>query len=112
MKTIPPEDEIDDDGDGLVDALDTGCASASDNDEEESCNDSVDNDSDGWVDSDDPDCASIGDEVGFGSPHCNDGTDNDGDGAVRIDFDKRVKVGCRSHTAARGKSTFGIDADQ
>lgn len=60
-------DEIDNDGDGLVDLLDDGCYSPNEDfennpDPPPECNDGIDNDMDGHVDfPDEPDCDSIGD---------------------------------------------------
>ncbi len=57
-------DGIDNDGDGLVDMNDPGCASPSDNSEANSlpqCSDGIDNDGDGLVDMNDPGCASPSD---------------------------------------------------
>ncbi len=95
----PPacDDGVDNDGDGLVDRADPGCAQDADDDEEElrersTCLDGLDNDADGRVDLDDDDCAPRGAEQGrpsFGeegaaagaSPApCLDGLDNDSDG--------------------------------
>jgi hypothetical protein len=55
---------IDDDGDGLVDLADPGCASASDTSERNvavACDDGFDNDGDGKIDLADPDCSSPAD---------------------------------------------------
>jgi formylglycine-generating enzyme required for sulfatase activity len=76
-------DALDNDGDGLVDLGDPGCADASDLDERSPtlpCDDGADNDDDGLVDLDDPGCpnpASMPED-----PACDDGIDNDGDGFV------------------------------
>ncbi|MEZ4333071.1 MAG: membrane dipeptidase [Myxococcota bacterium] len=53
-------DGIDNDGDGLVDALDLGCTSATDVSERSAdlvCDDGTDNDDDGLLDAEDPECA-------------------------------------------------------
>ncbi len=52
---------IDDDGDGLIDEADPGCASSGDTSEHSvdlTCDDGLDNDGDGLVDLADPDCTS------------------------------------------------------
>jgi|GEM_PF-949707 len=60
--TYQCNDGIDNDGDGLVDLQDPGCASAEDNDETNDpppatqCSDGVDNDGDGLIDLKDPGC--------------------------------------------------------
>jgi subtilisin family serine protease len=84
--TIACDDGYDDDGDGLVDLADPGCADAADDSElaEVECDNGFDDDDDGFIDSaNDPGCASAAgtDE----SPRCQDGVDNDGDGGT--DFD-------------------------
>lgn len=82
----PCEDGLDDDGDGLVDADDPGCAAdPAGSSETGPCEDGLDDDVDGWTDLDDPGCA--GDpagtgEGGFSGTGCNDGLDGDGDGWV------------------------------
>ncbi|HEX7829798.1 MAG TPA: hypothetical protein VF787_09080 [Thermoanaerobaculia bacterium] len=95
------DDGIDNDGDGKIDFgsgpnNDTGCSSASDNQEVNSiCNDGIDNDGDGKIDfgtgpNNDKGCASI--ESNTENPPCNDGIDNDGDGFIDYPADK----GCTS----------------
>ena len=65
--TYQCSDGIDNDGDGLVDLSDPGCASAEDNDETNEtppatqCSDGVDNDGDGLIDLSDPGCANAED---------------------------------------------------
>jgi hypothetical protein len=77
-------DGLDNDGDGLVDLVDPGCADPDDVSEMGACEDGTDNDGDGLVDfPDDPGCGSSDD----GSEHsseliCDDGLDNDADGLV------------------------------
>lgn len=78
-------DGVDNDGDGLVDRDDPGCADPGDLDERtpmQQCDDGVDNDGDGFVDLADPGCAA---PLGIEDPACDDGIDNDGDG--HVDFD-------------------------
>ena len=88
-------DGIDNDGDGLVDLKDPGCANAEDNDEYNEppqtttqCSDGVDNDGDGLVDLIDPGCANAEDNDETDNPtqtiQCNDGVDNDGDGLIDL----------------------------
>ena len=85
-------DGIDNDGDGLVDLADPGCADASDDDESDDpnspqCSDGIDNDGDGLVDLADPGCADASDDDESddpNSPQCSDGIDNDGDGLVDL----------------------------
>jgi hypothetical protein len=81
------DDGLDDDGDGLVDGADPGCADASDAFETNAlvaCDDGFDDDGDGLVDwPADPGCKSATSLAE--DPQCDDGIDNDGDG--RIDWD-------------------------
>jgi GH18 family chitinase/aryl-phospho-beta-D-glucosidase BglC (GH1 family) len=92
-------DGIDNDGDGLVDMSDPGCASATDDDEfnapPKACADGTDNDGDGLVDMNDPGCTSATDDDEFNAPPkaCADGIDNDGDGLVDMS-----DPGCASAT--------------
>lgn len=82
------EDDLDNDGDGLLDlGSDPGCASAGDDSERGAsyvCDDGLDNDGDGLPDyPDDPGCS-----LAYGSrehPQCDDGLDNDGDGGIDWD---------------------------
>ncbi len=82
-------DNIDNDGDNLVDwPADPGCSSTNDPFESPfngQCNDGADNDGDGFVDLGDPACSSGTDpsEAPFNG-QCNDGADNDGDGFVDL----------------------------
>jgi hypothetical protein len=75
----------DNDGDGLTDLADPGCADASDDDETDPlvplCSDGFDNDGDGMTDLADPGCSSAADddEAILLEPRCSDGVDNDGD---------------------------------
>jgi subtilisin family serine protease len=83
---------LDDDGDGLVDLEDWGCADADDPSEKAPdfvCDDGVDNDGDGFEDfPDDPGCFHPVWDIE--DPQCQDGIDNDGDGG--IDFDGGASV--------------------
>lgn len=91
----PCNDGLDNDGDGLVDAADPGCTSATDPDETDptACSDGLDNDGDGKVDfPEDTSCSSYADNDEAGPPACSDGVDNDGDGQVDFPGDK----GCSS----------------
>jgi hypothetical protein len=77
----------DDDGDGLTDAEDPGCASEDDDDEggvpPPACANGVDDDGDGVADLQDPGCASSedDDETDLAAA-CANGLDDDGDGLV------------------------------
>ncbi|OGG79197.1 hypothetical protein A3A39_04945 [Candidatus Kaiserbacteria bacterium RIFCSPLOWO2_01_FULL_54_13] len=96
-------DGIDNDGDGLVDAADPGCADGADNNEfnttlltPSACADGIDNDGDGLIDFvpvlGDPGCSDIFDENEGDNPPtpppppqapaCSDGIDNDDDDLV------------------------------
>ncbi|MBU1219404.1 lamin tail domain-containing protein [Myxococcota bacterium] len=85
--------QVDDDGDGLVDCADPQCAGMAGgaNGElcqstESRCNDGFDNDGDGQTDCLDTDCASST-ECSNTETICNDGQDNDGDGETDCDDD-------------------------
>jgi len=79
-------DQIDNDGDGLIDfPADPGCRAASTNIENPECNDGISNDADGLIDfPNDPGCHSRSDflEEDTFVIQCDDGIDNDGDGAI------------------------------
>ena len=81
-----PENEIDNDNDGLIDLDDPGCRDARDTTEKETqCADTIDNDGDGLVDSFDPGCGSPEDDNEENPPlaaQCADGRDNDANGLV------------------------------
>jgi hypothetical protein len=78
------ENGLDDDGDGLVDLADGGCAGASDPSEQPSCSDGLDNDGDLLFDApDDPGCYSALNAKE--DPACDDGVDNDADGGIDWD---------------------------
>ncbi len=97
-------DGYDNDGDGLTDyPQDTGCSSATDNDEYNNtfvpqCRDGLDNDGDGLRDfPQDPGCANADDnneQNQTTTVACNDGVDNDGDNLVDYPSDP----GCASAT--------------
>jgi hypothetical protein len=85
-------DGIDSDGDGYVDAQDTGCDGPEDDSERDAsapCDDGVDNDGDGFVDhspvpgTGDPGC--VVPAARSESPECQDGVDNQGDGTLDYD---------------------------
>ena len=85
LRVVECDDGLDNDGDGLIDIADDGCADADDRSEngaETQCDDGVDNDGDGAIDERDLGCREPG---GREDPACQDGLDNDGDGL--IDFD-------------------------
>ncbi len=109
-------DGIDNDGDGLVDLSDPGCASGEDLSEKDlllPCDDGADNDADGRIDFDPVTYADPGDENstpsgsgdpgcispswGTESPHCQDGIDNDGDG--KRDYDAGLSANGVAHAA-------------
>ncbi len=105
---------IDDDGDGLVDAADPGCASVSDDDEHGTgmCDDGLDNDHDGLIDfkvgpGGDPGCTSPSDpaETCVGNSAkcraCGDGIDNDGDGKIDYRIDGLGDPQCTSTSDRR-----------
>ncbi|MEL6196181.1 MAG: hypothetical protein AAFQ77_03965, partial [Myxococcota bacterium] len=86
-------DQIDNDGDGLIDAQDPQCVSptASESDTDPGlnlatvCSDGIDNDGDGMIDAQDTGCTHPADasETDALTPiACSDGIDNDGDGLV------------------------------
>lgn len=98
------DDDIDNDGDGLVDGFDRGCESLLDDDERDpdqipACSDGIDNDGDNLVDyPHDPQCGSPDDLYEARPeeelPECADGVDNDGDGNIDFPVDR----GCGSET--------------
>jgi endoglucanase len=90
-------DGVDNDGDGLFDLEDPGCAGAADDDEYDppapasQCSDALDNDADGAVDLEDPGCEGPtdddeGSDTDLPAPiaQCADGLDNDQDGSVDL----------------------------
>ena len=90
-------DNIDNDGDSLIDLADPGCTDSNDNDETDpipQCNDGLDNDLDGLIDMNDPGCLSSNDNNEIDpSLICDDGLDNDGD-----TFIDSTDPGCSSPT--------------
>jgi formylglycine-generating enzyme required for sulfatase activity len=99
-------DGLDNDGDGLVDLDDPGCADGNDLDERSpalACDDGADNDGDGRVDLDDPGCPAPGSTPE--NPPCDDGIDNDGDGFV--DFADPHCTLARPHREAPGGCGLG-----
>lgn len=94
------QDNLDNDGDGLIDGFDPGCANEADDDERNSdqipeCEDGIDNDGDSYVDYPaDPECASpmslYEARPEAPTPECSDGIDNDNDGNI----DYPVDQGC------------------
>ena len=78
-------DGDDNDADGLIDAVDPGCAFNGDAEAPDpnlaACGDAADNDGDGATDLDDPGCESVTDQDEYDDPvaGCRDGIDNDGD---------------------------------
>ena len=115
-------DGIDNDGDGLADALDPGCLSGpggayDPNDNSEinfPCSDRADNDGDGLIDAQDPGCLS-----GPGGTYnpmdpdernteCSDRRDNDGDGKIDFPADKGcTSAADNSERTASGTSRLG-----
>jgi subtilisin family serine protease len=84
--TVACDNGYDDDGDGVTDLADPGCADGADDSElgAVECDDGEDDDGDGFADfPDDPGCASLAADAE--QVQCQDGLDNDGDGG--IDFD-------------------------
>ncbi len=78
-------DGLDNDGDGLVDALDPGCAEAADDDEGNDrtaeCANGLDDDGDGLTDGADQDCPTSEFALSI-LPACGNGVDDDEDGAT------------------------------
>jgi len=79
------DDGVDNDYDGLVDMLDPGCTSPTEDNElgTVECDDGVDNDGDGDIDyPNDHGCTSPTEDNELGTVECDDGVDNDGDGDI------------------------------
>jgi hypothetical protein len=109
-------DGADNDGDGLTDLADPGCAHPNQPAEKRAglaCDDGVDNDGDGWIDfiedadgdgiSDppgDPGCRLDGAEA----PACQDGISNDGDGLIDFDGGQSIHGACGGGTCPPGVS--------
>ncbi len=104
-------DGFDDDGDGLYDLADSGCASAADTSERGpglACDDGIDDDLDTIADfPNDPGCLSRTDpdETDPNLP-CDDGIDNDSDGLIDAGFDPA----CSSGNPAVPDPTVGVEA--
>jgi cysteine-rich repeat protein len=101
--------QIDDDGDGLVDHPDDpGCAGAASLTENPACNDGIDNDTDARIDHPaDPGCASAASDQE--TTVCDDGIDNDGDGHVDHPIDPACPTALASTESSRCQD--GIDND-
>ena len=82
--------QVDDDGDGLVDLADPGCAGPLDDSEYNppppQCSNGKDDDGDGKVDMNDPGCSGPLDDSEYNRPppQCSNGKDDDGDGLVDL----------------------------
>jgi hypothetical protein len=126
----------DDDGDGLIDLADPGCASMNDTSEithdsacsspddtteAEQCRDGLDNDGDGLMDAADPGCWSNPlnpgsynptlENEGAATSQCQDGRDNDGDGAIDLnDFSCSSRTD-NDETNPRSGCQDGLDND-
>jgi hypothetical protein len=72
-------DNIDNDGDGLIDQLDPDCQEPEGPPGDPTCSDGVDNDGDGLIDGDDPDCVQ--------PPECSDNVDNNDPEDTLVDED-------------------------
>ncbi|HEV8325282.1 MAG TPA: hypothetical protein VG389_26965 [Myxococcota bacterium] len=107
-------DGVDNDGDGLVDLTDPGCASPTDVDETDTpqCSDGLDNDGDGAIDFPaDTGCSSFVDPVEDASPACGDGVDNDGDGAIDFPADLGCTDAADPSEADLPECSDGVDND-
>lgn len=95
--------EVDDDGDGLIDCDDPDC-SAAPSCQTEDCGNSADDDGDGLIDCDDPDCSAAPVCV---PEVCTNGVDDDGDGLTDCDDPE-----CASSTHCATEScASGVDED-
>lgn len=107
-------DYADNDGDGLIDLDDPGCADADDNDESDAtsqCQDGLDNDGDGLVDyPEDIGCDSLLDNDEYNDvvvlTACEDGIDNDGDGFIDL-----ADSGCDDLTDDNEYNDIAMDLD-
>jgi lysophospholipase L1-like esterase len=96
-------DGLDNDGDGLIDCLDSDCngVSGCEFGSEITCDDAIDNDEDGLTDCDDPDCNSAPSCIP--ETVCDDGIDNDGDGFTDCDDPDCIGLaGCGSTIFSTG----------
>jgi hypothetical protein len=90
IATILPacDNGLDDDGDGLIDLADPGCADVADNSEQEAtlaCDNGLDDDGDGLIDLADPGCADVADDSEQEATlACDNGLDDDGDGLIDL----------------------------
>ncbi len=107
-------DRVDNDGDGLTDCDDPGCApfSACAELTAAACGDGADNDLDGFVDCRDPGCSALPGVCVEQTPaQCGDGEDNDGDGLVDCN-----DPGCLANDACQeqddARCSDGLDNDQ
>ena len=124
LTVVACADGIDNDGDGLVDLSDPGCANGEDLGERDPllpCDDGADNDADGRIDFDPVTYADPGDESstpsgsgdpgcispswGTESPQCQDGIDNDGDG--KMDYDAGLSANGAAHPAGPDSQCVG-----
>lgn len=107
-------DRVDNDGDGLTDCDDPGCAPFSDCAElaPAACRDGADNDLDGLVDCRDPGCSALAGVCVEQTPaQCGDGVDNDGDALVDCnDPDCQALEICQERDGSR--CSDGLDNDQ
>ncbi|MDD5110367.1 MAG: LamG domain-containing protein [Patescibacteria group bacterium] len=91
------QDQVDNDGDSLIDLADPGCKIPTDNNEAiatTQCQDGKDNDGDGLTDLADPGCKIPTDNnEAIATTQCQDGKDNDGDGLADL-----LDPGCRVAT--------------
>ena len=110
---------VDDDGDGLADLQDPGCATGSDGSERADangppCDDGEDDDGDGTLDyrldsRGDPGCTDVFDFSERGTNACDDGVDNDGDGLVDAGPDASNDPGCTSPGDTSERGTLACD---
>ena len=112
--TAACSDGKDNDGDGLIDSADPGCANGSDPDETDvpQCSDGKDNDGDGLIDyPNDPGCSSFLDTTESGNPACSDGIDNDGDGKVDFPADPGCSSASDTNESDIPACSDGLDND-
>jgi hypothetical protein len=104
----PPacDDDVDNDGDGLVDyPADPGCTAADARTENPACDNGLDDDGDGLIDLADPGCwgASSGSE----NPVCNNALDDDGDGLIDLADPQCGNVAWNEHEATSAGCGLG-----
>jgi len=112
----PCANGIDDDGDGLIDAADPGCANAFDLDERSAalpCDDGIDDDGDGRIDwPADPECGSpSGLSEAPDANACRNGIDDDGDGLVDLADPGCASADDDSEKSAAIECDDGVDND-